>query len=306
MKKSDLRQLRNAFGTFLTGVTVVTSRESSGIPRGFTANSFTSVSLDPPMLLICVDKSADGFDVFTQQPGFSINILTEDQVEISGLFASKRSDKFDLVEWTESESGYPLLTGGCAWFDCKRHKTIDAGDHVIIIGEVLSYDYNDKIGLGYVRGGYMSLSLERLAAKAAGSDGKIVVGAIVENAGKILLLQDDKTGEPQVPASGLNDSAGSLAKLTTYFANMAFEVTVSSLFAVFENAESGQQSIYYRATADCGDMSGFTAFADIPWSRITTPGITTMLQRYVAESTRGRFGVYFGSDKNGAVKTLIE
>ena len=100
LKKSDLKELRNAFGAFLTGVTVVTTREKGGIPRGFTANSFTSVSLDPPMLLICVDKTAESFDVFVESPGFAVNILAEEQLETSGLFSSKRPDKFDITGWT--------------------------------------------------------------------------------------------------------------------------------------------------------------------------------------------------------------
>ena len=148
MRKPDLTDLRNAFGTFLTGVTVVTTREKGGIPRGFTANSFTSVSLDPPILLMCVDKTAESFEVFTESPGFAVNILAEEQFETSGLFASKRPDKFDITGWTESLTGYPLLDGSCAWFDCRRNQVIDAGDHVIILGEILSYDYNDKIGVG--------------------------------------------------------------------------------------------------------------------------------------------------------------
>ena len=94
MAKFDRKQLRNAFGSFMTGVTVVTTRESSGIPRGFTANSFTSVSLDPPLVLICIDKAAESVDVFTGSDGFAVNILASDQADVSGLFASKRADKY--------------------------------------------------------------------------------------------------------------------------------------------------------------------------------------------------------------------
>lgn len=302
----DLRDLRNAFGTFLTGVTVVTSRESNGIPRGFTANSFTSVSLDPPMLLICVDKVAESFDVFTDSPGFAVSILAEDQADTSGLFASKRSDKFDIVPWKDSATGYPILEGVCAWFDCKRHQVIDAGDHVIIIGEILSYDANDSIGLGYVRGGYMSLGLERSAAKASGNGSDVVVGAIIEHDGKILLHIDDN-GDLYVPASGLDGSVGSLQKFQAQIDQLDIDITISSLFAVYENEETGQQSIYYRATADT-DKAGdrFWAFDEIPWERIQSSAMTVMLKRYVSESSRQRFGIYFGSDKDGAVKTLSE
>ena len=127
----DLRELRNAFGTFMTGVTIITTREQSGIPRGFTANSFCSVSLDPPLVSVCIGKSADSVDIFTEADRFAINILAEDQIETSGLFASKRADKFDITPWEESEGHCPVLTGTCAWFDCEVHQKVDAGDHIL-------------------------------------------------------------------------------------------------------------------------------------------------------------------------------
>ena len=313
MSQFDLRHLRSAFGTFLTGVTVVTTREKSGIPRGFTANSFTSVSLDPPMLLICIDKSAESLDVFSESDGFAINILAEDQAETSGLFASKRVDKFDSAKWIESESGYPLLEGVSAWFDCQRHQVVDAGDHVILIGQVSSYDFNDRIGLGYVRGGYMSLSLERSAAKTAGVGSSAIVGAIIEIDGKIWLEKNSETGKLHVPASGLDHTPGSLNRFQAYLLEKSITASISSLFAVFENEESGQQSIYYRARGEFsnekfqnpGEVELFE-YDDIPWGEIDSNALVVMLKRYVTESRRQRFGVYFGSDRDGSVKTLSE
>ena len=291
---------------------MVTSRETNGIPRGFTANSFTSVSLDPPMLLICVDRAAESFEVFTESAGFAVNILAEDQSETSALFASKRADKFDIAGWKESATGYPILDGVCAWFDCRRDQVIDAGDHVIIIGQILSYDYNDSIGLGYVRGGYMSLGLERSAAKAAASAAGAVVGAIIESHGKIWLEEDENSGKLYVPASGLNGATGSLNHFQQILAERNLDITISSLFAVFENEASGQQSIYYRAKIDQSDeemtvrAERYYAFDEIPWHRVQSSALVIMLKRYIFESGRQRFGVYFGSDKDGSVKTLSD
>ncbi len=307
MGKSDLRELKNAFGAFLTGVTVVTTREKGGIPRGFTANSFTSVSLDPPILLICVDKAAESFEVFTGSPGFAISILSEEQIETSGLFASKRPDKFDITGWTESATGYPLVDGCCAWFECRRKQVIDAGDHVVILGEVLSYDYNEKIGLGYVRGGYLRLGLEQSAFRAASASSDVVVGAIVEHEGRLLLIPDAETGELRVPASGHKGEPGSLVKLHKTLSDLGIEINISSLFAVFEHERSGQQSIYYRATVNTGLTEGDFWFPEeIPWRRIKSSAVQIMLKRYIAESERGRYGVYFGGHRDGAVKILTE
>ena len=312
MDTLDLRQLRNAFGTFLTGVTVVTSREEGGVPRGFTANSFTSVSLAPPMLLICIDKAAESFNVFTRSSGFAVNILSETQVETSGLFASKRMDKFDVVAWSDSPTGNPILEGVSAWFDCKRNQVIDAGDHIILLGRVESYDYNEHIGLGYVRGGYLSLGLEQSAVEAVGSDADVIVGAIVECEGKILLTEN-ATKDLQVPASGLDGVTGSLGKLQNKLDALEIGISLRSLFAVFESEKSGQQSIYYRAKADfipsndrlSGQLKGqFWSYDTIPWHRIESIAIRIMLKRYIDESERQRYGIYFGSDRDGAVEAL--
>ena len=307
MSEFDLKDLRNAFGAFLTGVTVVTAREKNGIPRGFTANSFTSVSLDPPMLLVCVDKSAESFDVFTQSPGFAVNILAEDQIETSGLFASKRADKFDVTPWSNSSTGYPVLDGTCAWFDCRRDRVVDAGDHVIIIGEILDYGQNEKIGLGYVRGGYLRLGLEQTALNAASNSADVIVGAIVEHEGKILLISDVKSGELHLPASGFDGDPGSLSKVHKKLSERDISISISSLYAVFEHEQSGQQFIYYRAklTSDANN-SDFWLPDEIPWERIHSSAVVTMLKRYIHESQSGRYGVYFGGHKDGSVTTLYE
>ncbi len=254
------------------------------------------------MLLVCIDKAAESFSVFTQSCGFAVNILSEEQVETSGLFASKRADKFSLVEWSDSQTGNPILTDVCAWFDCKREQVIDAGDHIILLGRVESYDYNEHIGLGYVRGGYLSLGLEQSAVGAVGSDADVIVGAIVEYDGKILLTENaDK--ELQVPASD------SLGKLQAKLDDFQIGISLSSLFAVFENEKNAQQSIYYRAKANSSphatQLSGqFWAFNEIPWQRFESRAIRVMLKRYIDESERQRYGIYFGSDRDGAVKTL--
>ncbi len=261
------------------------------------------------MLLICVDKVAESFDVFTQARGFAVNVLAETQVEISTLFASKRSDKFAIAGWSESKTGNPILADVCAWFDCQRDQVIDAGDHVILIGRVESYDYNDNIGLGYVRGGYLSLGLEQSAVEAISRDADVVVGAIVEYEGKILLIEDAITGHLRVPANGLNGTVGSLGKLQNDLDHLGVSIVLSSLFAVFENEKSGQQSIYYRAKADANSGDNqfgklFWSFDNIPWHRLESDAIKTMLKRYIDESDRQRYGIYFGSDHGGAVEKL--
>ncbi|TIU20123.1 MAG: flavin reductase family protein, partial [Mesorhizobium sp.] len=114
----DSGEFRRALGSFLTGVTIVTTIGLEGEPRGFTANSFTSVSLDPPLVLVCIAHKALGHPVFATSKSFAINILNEGQKAASGIFASKAPDKFASVDWRPGQTGSPILDGSVACFDC--------------------------------------------------------------------------------------------------------------------------------------------------------------------------------------------
>ena len=155
----DDGELRKAFGSFVTGVTVIATREADGTPRGFTANSFSSVSLDPPLLLVCIAKSALSLRVFQEAPCFSVNILEQSQAEVSRIFASQVADKFDLVAWEKGASEIPLLRGSLARFTCETDRQIDAGDHAILLGKVVGFDYQNGTPLSYFRGQYGTLNM---------------------------------------------------------------------------------------------------------------------------------------------------
>ncbi|WP_417768061.1 flavin reductase family protein [Stappia sp.] len=163
----DLTYLRRAFGTFATGVTVITTRSGDGTPRGFTANSFSSVSLEPALLSVCVAKSACSADVFHSAPGFGVNILSADQRELSQLFASKDPGKFRESAWQDGPAGNPILDGVAAWFDCTTDKRIDAGDHFMLLGRIEGFDRRDCGLLGYAMGGYIDIGSSRHAAGGA-------------------------------------------------------------------------------------------------------------------------------------------
>ena len=155
----DDGELRNAFGSFTTGVTVVATREADGTPRGFTANSFSSVSLDPPLLLVCIAKSALSLRVFQEASCFSVNILEQSQAEVSRIFASQAVDKFDRVPWDKGVFEIPLLRGSLARFTCETDRQIDAGDHAILLGKVIAFDYQNGTPLSYFRGQYGTLNI---------------------------------------------------------------------------------------------------------------------------------------------------
>lgn len=157
MTVKDTRALRDAFGRFATGVTVLTTREADGTPRGFTANSFSSVSLDPPLVLVCIGDNAHSGPAFCAAPHFAVNILGSAQKDVSNLFASRSEDKFAQTDWHEGTHSMPLLPGALATLICAQHKLVKAGDHVILIGEVLETQVSDGPALGYHRGGYFAV-----------------------------------------------------------------------------------------------------------------------------------------------------
>lgn len=130
----DPRALRDAFGAFVTGVTIVTTRDDAGKPVGFTANSFTSVSLDPPLLLICLARTSRNFATMTGAKSFAVNILSENQKDLSNTFARPVEDRFAAAEWSDAPQGSPVFADVAAWFECTMQEVIEAGDHVILLG----------------------------------------------------------------------------------------------------------------------------------------------------------------------------
>ena len=155
--KFDTRSFRSALGTFATGITVVTSIGPDGERLGFTANSFNSVSLDPPLVLFSLDRRAYSLRHFEQAGVFAINVLREDQEEVSTAFARALSDKWDSVKFETWETGCPILIDALANFECETKSMHDGGDHVIFVGQVLALRTNEGRPLLYYRGAYRQL-----------------------------------------------------------------------------------------------------------------------------------------------------
>lgn len=155
---ADSRTLRDAMGCFATGVTIVTAMSEAGEPVGLTASSFTSVSLDPPLLLICIDKKSGSLPALRGAPHFAINVLHIGQQPTSNRFAKRGEDKFGATAWEKGESGAPIITGSLATYECARDALHDAGDHVIFVGRVVHARFEpQRDPLLYFRGKYRRL-----------------------------------------------------------------------------------------------------------------------------------------------------
>jgi flavin reductase (DIM6/NTAB) family NADH-FMN oxidoreductase RutF len=155
---SDARTLRDALGCFATGVTVVTTRDGAGSPIGLTANSFSAVSLDPPLILFCLAKSSSNLARFRAAEHFAINVLHIGQQPTSGVFARSTEDRFQDVAWESWDTGAPILSGSLASFECATHEVVEAGDHLVFIGRVLRARFEPRRDpLLYFRGKYRRL-----------------------------------------------------------------------------------------------------------------------------------------------------
>ena len=155
----DPRTLRDTLGCFATGVTIVTSDAPDGELLGITANSFNSVSLDPPLVLFSLHRRAFSLNAFEQSGHFAINVLRDSQKQLSNVFAKALVDKWSGVHYEVWETGSPILTDCLANLECATEATHDGGDHVIFIGRVKRMRRNDSGSpLLYYRGGYCSLA----------------------------------------------------------------------------------------------------------------------------------------------------
>ena len=300
----DPRALRNAFGAFLTGVTVVTARDAEGRPIGFTANSFASVSLDPPLLLVCLARRSSNYAALTGAAGFAVNILAEAQEAVSNTFARPSDDRFATVDWAFGPHGAPVITGAAAWFDCAMHEVIDAGDHAILIGRVEAFADAGANGLGYARGAYVKPSTLG-DALAAAAQGEAVAGAVIERDGAVLLLEseDGTLALPQAPLSEASDPAALAAHLRR---ETGLPVHVGFVYSVYDDRATGRGHIVYRCEAGEGAPARgrFAALADLPLDRIADAPTRDVLRRFAAESALGNFSVYLGNEAKGRTHPL--
>lgn len=303
----DSSELRQAFSTFMTGVTVVTALDGQGNPVGFTANSFSSVSLDPPLLLVCPGKSMHLFEVFNECEHFAVNILSEFQQDISNTFATESGDRFAKVSWTKDQQGCPLLDGVAATFSCDTFKRVDAGDHVILIGQINDFQLLGSRGLGYSNNGYFSLGMEQKAQEAPVVERALKVGAIIEHNDCLLLERtEDGLRPPQVTVDvGRNARDCIQGQLATAGLN----VELGQVYSIFDSRKFEAGFTYYRAHAgntEAGGLGEYIPVHELANQQYVSSTHAAMMKRYVLERENGIFGVYVGDESGGDWHVLPE
>lgn len=157
----DPRTLRDALGCFATGVTVVTCVDDQGRPAGLTVNSFNSVSLEPPLLLVCLHKMAASTEALTSASHFAINVLHTGQQPASITFSTRVEDRFGNTPWSCGEAGAPILKDSLCVFECERFGLHDGGDHHILVGQVVKASFDSSLDpLLFFRGSYRRLHFD--------------------------------------------------------------------------------------------------------------------------------------------------
>ena len=304
--KFDNLEYRKTLGKFVTGVTIITTCEKDGTPRGFTANSFTSVSLEPPLILICIGDFNEGLELFKNSEYFAVNILNEEQVDISNLFAQPVKNKFEEIKWSNSKFGVPIIKGALAWLECKNFDQKRSGDHLILIGNVKNFHNEGGYPLAYYNGNYISFNNETSLVNAMEKDSKTIIGAIIEKNNSILFFDDSKNNILKLPVIGENGEPSNTTKLVSKYSNIGLKISLDFVYSVYEDKRLDAVCIYYRSKGDETIPKGYkyVKFNDINWEKIKDKALVIMLKRYIEEANQGDFAVYMGNETTGLTQTL--
>ncbi|WP_368877785.1 flavin reductase family protein [Providencia vermicola] len=305
MEIQDRRQLRDAFGSFLTGVTVVTSRDSNNEPIGFTANSFSSVSLDPALLLISIDKRSANFDNFIRCEHFAVNILSEKQKDISNIFAQKIEDRFSHVNWFTATSDSPIISESSAWFDCSLYQVIDAGDHAILIGKVVDFHSEGTAGLGFYRGAYFT---PYESAQSVIQNPELIISALIESENKVIMFRDSLNNYC-LPSSVISEK-GVHETLEYLFNKIGIQASPGFIYSVYEDRKNKKQHIVFLCAVATDTSSilkngQFINIDELSKIKLDDYAVNSLIKRFTQEATAGNYSVYYGDENNGQVKQLI-
>lgn len=288
------RAFRSTVGRFLTGVTIVATVDSGGRPWGMTANSFTSVSLKPPLVSVCIARGSGSFDAFSSCNAFGISILAESQRHIAIRFAQPLAYKFAGLEVDEPIPGALTLSDSAAVLACRTVQRVEAGDHTILIGEVIVCGDQDRPPLGYHRGQLLGVggSAETDAGQVSGR--RILVGWLIADCGRVLLCPH---GDRWTLPHGALQPGDTMAEALDATAHAVLGGAIDLHFLYSTIDVNQRDTCYiYRGTArkPLPDSERFAWFPidDLPLDRIDHPSVAIVLQRYARESLTDQFGIF--------------
>lgn len=302
------RTFRQALGAFATGVTVVAINSADGSRRAFTANSFTSVSLVPPLVLVCLAKSLVSIQLYESAETFSINVLARTQREESNAFAS-RDPEIKAAAMTKLAADLaPTLPGSLATFVCAREQLIDAGDHSILIGRVLKLKTVEGEPLGFYRGAYVGIGSD--VRDIEKTSARLTVGGVLGKNGEVLLCRYPRSQTWEIPSVNLAHGERHGSALRKRFAQLGVRIDTTIPYSLFqEPGEDDTTLIFSVNTAEdvrTGTMTDgvetrLFSNKDRPWMLIKGAMKQGLLERYIEETQIGLLGMYFDTFEGGSV-----
>ncbi len=296
---SDPKALRLAFGRFMTGVTVVTTLNDTGEPVGFTANSFTSVSLDPPLLLVCPGQHLSSFDTFQSAKSFGVSVLSEGQEAVSNLFASSAEDRFGQSNWITSVDDIPLISDRAAGFVCRTSQAIPAGDHLVLIGEVIHFDSTENPGLGYGPDGYFALGKERKAEAHTAVQTRASV--LLDDGHNLFLTADDN-----LPSVIVAPDESPLRALKTALEGAGICAKLNVVYAVYDEGKNGRRIVFRGHPSGAMPTLSAHAIDGLGSLAVKDSALQSLLTRFENEHKAQNFGFYIGNESAGDVLPAIE
>ncbi|WP_454691321.1 flavin reductase [Achromobacter aloeverae] len=304
--------LRRAFGLFATGVTVVSTWAADGEARSFTANSFTSVSMDPPLVLVCLGKFSSSLDTFQSAETFSISVLEASQRDISNAFASRDPATKIAASRQLVADTVPYVKASMATFMCDRHRIIDAGDHLILIGQVRKFRSGDGQPLCFFLGGYVGLGAD--VTEIEQITPTVRIGGVLSMDGKVLLQRRKGAARWEIPSTLLKRGERQGQALNKVFERLGEKIRISVPYSVFQETGEHDMTIIFavepaeslQAGSVSGDMEcAFFSEEDAPWDLVDGEMKQSLLRRYLKEVSSGFYGVYFDTAEGaGSVVAL--
>jgi len=263
------------------------------------------VSLDPPLVSVCLAKTAHSHGVFSASKAFAIHVLSEAQKDISSLFASKAADKFERCQWTNGLAAVPLIENSLATFECEAWQRVDAGDHTILIGRVVGLEHSAGRPLGYCRGAYVGY--QEVAAVNASGSGNAHIHALIETDGGVWLVKNGLGGYALPGAARLGTSGGSEG-LHGVLQDLGLHATLDFVFSVYEDAQG--PCVIYRGRAPLPERLDprlhCVELKDLAQLGVADQATASVLARYARERTEDSFGIYVGDAQSGAVSPLAQ
>ena len=293
------RDLRTVFGSFMTGVTVITTRDEAGELRGFTANSFTSVSLDPPLVLFCLSNRAGSFEAFSKASSFAINILADSQKAASEAFAGRAGRKFEAVDFEASENGPPVLKGTLSSLICVHHKVVEAGDHIVVIGRVVACRSDGGQPLGYYGGGYVCLGLAADALEQNNPEA-IRLGCLLEHYDRVLLMRSNDQNAWRLPVIPLRSGQNHRETLPRFFEAFGIKADTSLLYSVFQEQGEHWTTMVFRGGIHSmppeilnNSHPSLRLFFEYeqPWTLVRSKSEAQLIRRFFTERAGANFGI---------------